>query len=54
MSPTADPHRNRRLNPCLFKKGERRIGRAKGTPNKRTREVAEVLETAASKIGLER
>jgi hypothetical protein len=38
-------------NPTLFKKGERRVGRVKGVPNKRTKEVAEVLETAASKIG---
>jgi hypothetical protein len=37
-------------NRTLFKKGERRVGRTKGVPNKRTREVAEVLETAASKI----
>jgi hypothetical protein len=44
---------NRRMptNPTLFKKGERRVGRVKGVPNKRTKEVAEVLETAASNIG---
>jgi hypothetical protein len=37
--------------PTQLKKGERRVGRVKGVPNKRTKEVAEVLETAASKIG---
>ena len=38
---------NRKNHKALLKKGERRIGRAKGTPNKMGRDVKEALLKAA-------
>jgi hypothetical protein len=35
----------------MFKKGERKVGRAKGTPNKLTRTVKEALDAAAQILG---
>lgn len=42
---------SRHAGPHLFKKGERPVGRKKGTPNKRTVEVRSVLLGAAREIG---